>query len=429
MEFYSQKIRNKSTVRLVNVRQLTKSNVLKCLSLKKNTHMKLSLENFAKYLVFSLLFFHFTELKAQLNVIPFSKGVISPEMDGIIYSLPRNIVCVEISVVKTELFKGPYADYAAKYLGLTRVNAENVTRYSIDNVAVTVLAEPDPEQQYFIALNPKSKQGTAINMALSENGIISGFSEVKNISTKSTSTTKSSGSQPNQMFKDLLQPTMLEKVDTIVRRISVDTTTIEEKIIRRSVSEKSADQMARETAEAIRKIDENISNLVTGYQEVNYSKESLEFMISELRKTQNEYLSLFKGNSRVTVSKHKFYVTPQQSEEGLLESLCKFSINTGILPKNSPTGESVNLTITPVNRNKNLADFSKQREQMTKKNRGLYYRIPQQTRVSVSSGANVLFENIELISQLGIVTYLPASGYGEVAFNPVTGAISLISIN
>ena len=391
--------------------------------------MKLSLENLAKYLIFSLLFFSFSESKAQLNVIPFSKGILTPEMDGIIYSLPQNIVCVEISVVKTELFKGPFADFAAKYLGLTRVNAENVTRYSIDNVTVTMLAEPDPEQQYFVALNPKSKQDSQITLALTENGIISGFSEIRKINTKSESSAKGAGSQTNQMFKDLLQPTMLEKVDTIIRRISVDTTTIEEKIVRRSVSEKSADQMARETAEAIRKIDENIFNLTIGYQEVNYSKESLEFMISELRKTQNEYLSLFKGNSRVTVSKHKFYVIPQQSEEGLLESLCKFSINTGILPKNSPTGESVNLTITPVNRNKNLAEFAKQREQTAKKNRGLYYRIPQQSRVSVSSGANVLFENIELISQLGIVTYLPANGYGEVVFNPETGAISLISIH
>lgn len=391
--------------------------------------MKLSLENFAKYLIFSLLFFHFTELKAQLNVIPLSKGVLSAEMDGIVYSLPRNIVCVEVTVVKTESFKGPFAEYAVKYLGLTRVNTENATHYSIDNIDVTMLAEPDPEQQYYIALNPKSKQDAVITLALSENGIISGFSEVKNISTKSASSSSSSGSQPNQMFRDLLQPTMLEKIDTIVRRISVDTTTIEERIIRRSVSEKSADQMARETAEAIRKIDENISNLITGYQEVNYSKESLEFMISELRKTQNEYISLFKGNNRVSVNKHKFYVTPQPSEEGLLESLCKFSINTGILPKNSPSGENINLTITPVDRNKNLADFAKQRDQVAKKNRGLYYRIPQQSRVQVSSGVNVLFENIELISQLGIVTYLPAKGYGEVVFNPLTGAIGLISFH
>jgi len=396
--------------------------------LKKNIPMKLSLENMAKYLIFSLLFFSFSESKAQLNVIPFSKGILTPEMDGIIYSLPRNIVCVEISVVKTELVKGPFADYALKYLGLAKINNENVTRYSIDNVVVSMLAEPDPEQQYFVALSPKSKQASQITLALTENGIISGFSEIRKVNSKSESSV-GSGSQTNQLFKDLLQPTMLERVDTIIRRISVDTTTIEEKIIRRSVSEKSADQMARETAEAIRKIDENIFNLTIGYQEVNYSKESLEFMISELRKTQNEYLRLFKGSSRITTTTHKFYVTPQPSEEGLLESLCKFSAIGGILPKNSPSGENINLTITPFDRNKNLADFAKQRDQVAKKNRGLYYRIPQQSRVQVSSGVNVLFENIELISQLGIVTYLPANAYGEVVFNPITGAISLISIH
>ncbi|GAB1403282.1 hypothetical protein MASR1M74_04600 [Lentimicrobium sp.] len=43
-------------------------------------------------------------------------------------------------------------------------------------------------------------------------------------------------------FIEQLQPSVLEKTDTIIRRISVDTTTIEERFVRRSVSEKTTEQ-------------------------------------------------------------------------------------------------------------------------------------------------------------------------------------------
>ncbi len=302
----------------------------------------------------------------------------------------------------------------------------DITRYAIRKVEINVIAEPDSDQLYFIEFDKKAK--SELSLALTEDGIISGFSQVvqpKNAD-KYSGSASDNGAKPQ--FIDLLKPTILEKVDTIVRRISVDTTTIEERVVRRSVSEKSADQMARETADAIRKIDENISNLITGYQEVNYSKESLEYMIAELRKLQNEYLSLFKGSQRVTSSSYKFYVTPRATSEGALESLCKFSVEKGIQPKNSPVGENVNLTITPENVNTSLRDFTLQRTQASKKVHGLYYRIPQQTKITVTTGYNVLVERSEMISQLGFLTFLPAGNYSGLKFNTVTGAIQQISI-
>src|SRR5690606_24529323 len=123
----------------------------------------------------------------------------------------------------------------------------------------------------------------------------------------------------------LFQPRVLEKVDTIIRRISVDTSTFEDVFIKRSVSERSAEQLAKEAAELIRKIDDNKFNLITGYQEVNYSKDAMEFMISQLEKTKQEYLALFRGVSRTSIAKHVFYVTPGNDQEGMLETVCGFS--------------------------------------------------------------------------------------------------------
>ena len=387
--------------------------------------MKFQFKNYSYFLLLIPFFLLSLEARAQFNVTSIAKEPIHPDKEGFVYALPRNTICVEITVDKTETLKGPYSDFAAKYLGLHQVGKADITRYAIRKAEINILAEPDPEQVYFIEFDKKSK--TEISLALSEDGIISGFSQI--VQAKDADKyPKSAVDNENPVFIDLLKPTVLEKVDTIIRRISVDTTTIEERVVRRSVSEKSAEQMAKETAEAIRKIDENINNLISGYQEVNYSKESLEFMIAELRKLQNEYLSLFKGSRRTSTSSYKFYVTPRETAEGALESLCKFSSDKGIQPKNSPTGENVNLTITPENVNTSLRDFTLQRTHASKKKHGLYYRIPQQTKITVTTGYNVLEERTEMISQLGFLTFLPAGNYSALKFNTITGAIQQISI-
>lgn len=364
--------------------------------------------------------------RAQFNVTPVAKGTIHPDKEGFVYALPRNTLCVELTVDRTETLKGPYADFASKYLGLHNVDKADIIRYAIRKADIEILAEPDPDQIYFIEFDKKSK--AEISLALSEDGIISGFSQIvqSKDADKYIHNNSDNGTQPS--FIDLLKPTILEKVDTIVRRISVDTTTIEERVVRRSVSEKSTEQMAKETADAIRKIDDNINNLISGYQEVNYSKESLEFMIGELRKLQKEYLSLFKGSRRITTNSYKFYLTPRENSQGELESLCKFSAEKGVQPKNSPAGENVNLTITPGITNSELRDFTLQRTQASKKKHGLYYRIPQQAKITLAAGYNVLDEKTAMISQLGYLTFLPAGNYSALKFNTVTGAIQQISI-
>lgn len=378
-------------------------------------------------LFFFLLFFSANQnLRAQYNVVPVSQQMPDPEKEGILYALPLNIVSVDISVTKTEYFKGPFADYAMKYLGLSNVIRENSVKYAINHVNTGLLADPDPSHLYFIQFDNKSK-GKEISIALTEKGIISGFTEVDLKNNHSFSQAQESGTYQQQLFRDLLKSTITEKIDTIIRRVSVDTTTIEERIVRRSLSEKSAEQMAKETAETIRKIDENIFNLITGYQEVNYSKESLQYMIAELRKTQNEYLSLFKGTTRTTSDSHQFYVTPQANEDGLLESLCKFSPTGGITSKSSPVGDYISLSVTPLNVSKPMKEFAAEKELLHKKSRGLYYRIPQQAKVRVTQGVKVLSETTEMISQFGVVTHLPAGSYSDLIFNPVTGAISHIS--
>ncbi|MBC8456807.1 MAG: DUF4831 family protein, partial [Deltaproteobacteria bacterium] len=62
------------------------------------------------------------------------------------------------------------------------------------------------------------------------------------------------------------------------------------------------------------------------------------------------------------------------------------------------------------------------------KTQGFYYRIPELARVSVKQPDGSLKETQCLISQLGVVTYLPASKW-KVNFHEETGGIKKVVID
>jgi len=265
-------------------------------------------------------------------------------------------------------------------------------------------------------------------VSMSECGFISGFTDIGSAK-KEVANALASGEFTNEnlkAFRDLLKPVLIEKVDTVIRRISIDTTTVEEKVLKRSVSEKTPDQQAREVADLIYRIGDNKFSLITGYQEVNYSRESLEFMLEQLNRMEKEYLALFKGTSRTSVQVFTYYVTPESVKEGTLETICRFSKQKGISDKSTATGESVSLMVTPLNQNKAIEDFVGQRNRVEKKKHGFYYRIPEKSSVTLRVGGDMVAEEQMLISQKGLVTFLPAGSLSNVRFHPENGSISHI---
>jgi hypothetical protein len=364
----------------------------------------------------------------QLNVVPFKSGNLSPEKDGVIYSLPRNVIKVQLEIVKTESFRGPYAAYAAKLLGLTRVIEENAIGYEIGKIELSSFSESDPDQIYFVEFDGRSKNAGSFMLTLSDEGFIGGYTDISSVN-KEVRNAMASGDFSNENlkpFRDLLKPVLIEKVDTIIRRISVDTATFEEKVLKKSIFEKMPEQQAREIADLIYKIQDSKFNLITGDQEVNYSRESFEFMLEQLNKQEKEYLALFKGTNKKTQQVYTWYITPPSSREGTLETICRFSKAGGVSDKSTSVGESVSLVISPMNRNKTIEDFIKQRNQAVKKVHGFYYRIPEKSEVTLRVGGNAVAEGQMLISQMGVVTFLPTANIKDIRFHPESGAIKQV---
>ncbi|MDY0343824.1 MAG: DUF4831 family protein [Lentimicrobium sp.] len=362
---------------------------------------------------------------AQFNTVSVIKGQPDSKAEGIFYSLSRNVIKIELTIEKTARYKGPYADYARKYLGLSSVITETKPSFGLEQVNMTLLAERDPEQLYFIEFPSKTKSLPPLTLQLDEQGLLSGmqFNEAGQLDISKP------GMQRSADFIEQLQPSMMEKTDTIIRRISVDTTTIEERFVRRSVSEKSTDQQAKEAAELIRKIEENKFNLLTGYQEINYSRDALHFMLNRLDSLKNEYLDLFKGKSVKTYEHHIFYVVPSSLPEGTFETICRFSPESGMLDKNSYKGEPLSVKVVAEGDPASLNQFLDKRANAGRKQSGIFYRIPQKSRITLTQGEREIAGLESQISQMGRVTFLPANGLTGIKFHPVSGALIMISVN
>ncbi|MDD2527694.1 MAG: DUF4831 family protein [Lentimicrobiaceae bacterium] len=362
---------------------------------------------------------------AQFNTVSVIKGQPDPKADGIFYALSRNVLRVDVTIEKSARYKGPYADYARKYLGLNSVVTVTGSSYEIEQVNMTLLAERDPDQLYFIEFPSKTKSLPPLTLQLDEQGLLNGMQ----FSASGPVDISKSGMQRSADFIEQLQPSMTEKTDTIIRRISVDTTTIEERFVRRSVSEKSTEQQAKEAAELIRKIEENKFNLLTGYQEINYSRDALNFMLNRLDSLKNEYLDLFKGKLVKTYEYHTFYVVPSSLPEGTFETICRFSPETGLHNKSSYKGEPLSVKIVAEGDPAFLNQFLDKRANTGRKQAGIYYRIPQQSRITLTQGAREIAGLHAPISQMGRVTFLPANGLTGIKFHPLSGALIMISVN
>ena len=243
--------------------------------------MKRSKITFTRYLLVSAAIFAVsTGSFAQINVRHVDNAVTPDAKEGIFYALPRTIIKIDVTIDKIENYKGPYAEYALRFLGLKNVVQSSTVEYRINDIKITTAAEPDPDQYYFLELGSKSGKADMENMlALSESGLILGTmgasqdSSEKKVTIRHEETPVVSEKDVfPEIFKYSTDMSVFEKVDTIIRRISIDTMTLERQVLKRTMVEKSPEQKAKEAADFISKIKDNRFNLVSGFQEVNYNE-------------------------------------------------------------------------------------------------------------------------------------------------------------
>jgi len=359
-------------------------------------------------------------IKAQINVTKVGNTAIPAESDGLFYALPQTVIQVDIIVNKIQKVKGPFAEYADQMLGLSQVTTFNSIEYELKDIRLTSYNEADPSEYYFIKMPEKQKDRKQIELFLTDDGIISGVGTVNQVNTSIRQRSKDLSTSIIDI-PEFTNPSVFERMDTVIKRISLDSTIIEQKFFRKTSAVKSIEQKAREASDFILKLDESMYNLINGYQEVNYEKGTMEFMYNQMNSMKQDYLELFKGVTSTSVETFTFNAVVDKANP--TEILCRFSISKGILPKSSTLGDFVQIQATSMNKTNVLKAETEKLNDGQRSTHGLYYRIPDKANVEVRVGGQVKLETQFVINQFGVVTFLPASSLKNISIDNNTGTL------
>jgi hypothetical protein len=366
---------------------------------------------------FRLIFLTLASVCISIPQLVFSqftvKRVVSPEtvntaQDGFYYSLPKTVLKIDLVVEKIQRIKGPLSDYCEEYLGVADFIKTNGTQFRLLNAEVEPIAEPDKDQLFYVQFPAeKSKDEQVIAFQLSSLGTLLAFDDAE-IAKKEPSGNVdqtiifTEGDDGFDYFADYDRK---RKIDTITRKITIDTVSIERFIFKTSWVDKSTEEKANEAALQITNIREARFNLLTGYQEVNYG-ESMKYMDRQLLKMEKQYLELFLGKELKSVENHTVYYVPEKGNPG------------GVI-LNSDGGKSVEVAIKPSGNSSLLP------EKPFEKPDQVYYRIPEITTIEVKYDGEILYRKNLPVSQLGAVAAAPL-GKAKTQFDPETGTMTRI---
>jgi hypothetical protein len=368
---------------------------------------------------------------SQYQVIHVDESTTIESKEGYYYSLPRNVVTIDINVKQITKISGPYAAFASKYLGIKDAPQSNSTNFELNDIKINTYAEPDPSHYYFVDLSKcRSKKGQAMMMSLSEASLIQ---DVNDNSDQQIQKEREEKKEKNDIdysetFKYFAETNLIEKIDTIVEEVTFDTATIERTLLKRSLVEKTIEQKAQEAANLLSKIKVQRLDIITGAQEVAYSDATVKYMSDQLAAMEEEIMQLFMGITQTEVFQYRYYYLPESEVYSASIPLFKFSKSEGIVKENNSQGEMVYIHIDRARNTTQLEKFIEKQKEIDQSEDGLFYRIPEYAKFTIKEGETLKAEASFLISQFGVITSLPARQV-KVQFYPNTGAIRKVQIH
>ncbi len=370
-----------------------------------------------------------TLVQSQIKVSHVNNRVGSTDKEGYFYSLPQSHLKIELVVERVEKVAGPLALYAEEYLGVVGVQQSNSVRYVIKDMRLSTFSQPDPAQLYFVQLDKRSKETPELMLSFTESGQIRGVNkQVKNaVEIQEEIDLKVKSSPKKDYFNYFAGYNFYRKTDTIVRRISIDTFSIEKYNYNVSLVEKNPLKKAAEIAEKLQKLREDRYLLLTGYQEINYG-ESMNYMDGELKKMEAAYLALFTGYTKTEYIYKSVTLLPEKNQIGKNIAAFRFSETLGVFDKSDSRGTSIYVKFSSDQSTQNIQNFLNAAEpEKDKTMTGYFYRIPEFAEFGITLDGVKIHSSNHLIAQFGTVVQTPSLNT-ELEFYPNTGSLKQVKI-
>lgn len=324
---------------------------------------------------------------------------------GFVYALPRTALMIDVDVVRTTQIKGPYADFAKKYLSINNViNAEN-TYWEIADINVSTYQEADPNHIYTVNTNDQKMYFDNF-FKLTKQGLIM---DMTNLDSRETQL-KYLEDAENRMidFKDLTVYGNIGFVkDTLYRLVFRDSAFVKVPMLKNQVQAKSLDEKAEEAADFIFEIRNQRLFFIGGENSPLPDGNAIQLALNELNRLEEEYLSLFIGKTYKDTVTFSFEIVPSGDALEDRVTLFRFSEEYGVFKEGLVDGTPVVVEFKP---GTDLLTSQLQTESTEAvSTNAIYYRIADKTEVNIRRANQSLLKDRRHIYQYGKIVSLPLS--------------------
>ncbi len=334
------------------------------------------------------------QLPASAQVLD---GVEAPA-GAIVYSLPSTTIALKVTAAHEAYQAGPYAQYAQKYLGID-VKQASGDYYTIKSIEMVPYVEADPQVSAAVNLSG-SKSAPANFLSLCSQGLVvlsDGYTgkaaqwrfpsavgaqeflkgAVSNIDNTSTT-----------LYKTVMGAEGLEKVPVKQEQAVV----------------KSLEKKAEETAEMIFILRQKRIDIITGNTDATFSGEAMAATLQEIKRLEEEYMSMFVGKSVWDEQTAVFDVIPKASNKNHMYIAFRISDSQGLVPANNMQGRPIVLEL--VAGDEPIAPTSVSEAALNTKGR-VAYRKPVTVTARILDGQKVLLQSRVPVYQLGKIQSFP----------------------
>lgn len=379
-------------------------------------------------IIFILIALAVIPASAQFNIIPSRDSRDAIPKGNITYFLPMTELHFSVEVRREVSRPGRFAAFAEQMLGISNVYTAEKTRYYIKDIRMTTSTEADPSRQYYLARHEGSRKGGEEVAVLGENGILIYYG--RNSFAPRNAAPHDHLSEMESPWISLQDhaasvPMDVEKLvrDTVYRTIQREDTVIRMPSIQNRKSVKSEEELAKEAADKIMQLEESRYRLLTGYQEVPYTKEAIEYMDQSLSKAMKSYLSLFTGSKSIEKKTYTFSTIPALREDSLWVPLFRFSETEGAFNKNESRGDVIFIKCSSQKHSapRNKLRVSEEQDE-TELRPKLWYRSPVLCKIELRDDRNTVYAGSTHVAQLGRVGSIPVDKV-NIEFDPHSGQV------
>ena len=362
--------------------------------------------------------------QAQFGIIPAREPRDQLTGHGITYSLPMHEITFSIEVVRSSYVPGRFQEYSFDLLGL-ETEKEAFTKYQIRAISLSSEVLPDSRYRYILPRPTEARKGGEDVALFNGDGILQYYGRSSYAGRSASACQHGVPGSPDWVMLKTAPgrvPLNLDKDDPDTFQIGLSRDTLPERQYPdRATRTPTERERAEDVAKRLAEHREARYRLFSGYQEVEYSREALAYMVEGLAQMEDEYMAFFTGYTTEERRTYRFSIIPDDRNASSWVPFFRFSTSDGVNNLGSGDGDLVFVRWEGTDLAEEKADTTTLSvDQPASSGPLIWHRLPALTTFQLRLGSEEIFRGEEYVSQLG---RLESTGINRISieYDPATG--------